>query len=125
MWCGEYFEYFHHLINLNAGIFMSNSNLDDLSVEQLENLAKDAQAKIKQKQAEGLKDAYLQFKKIAKENNSTIEEILKVGKKAHKESRIAYRDPANPKNSWAGRGRKPMWLEEALAKGKKLEDFAV
>lgn len=104
---------------------MSGVNIDTLSVEQLEALTKDAQAKIKQKQAQGLKDAYLQFKQIAKENGSTIEEILKVGKKAHKESSVAYRDPANAKNVWAGRGRKPLWLEQALAQGKKLEDFAV
>lgn len=104
---------------------MSGVNIDTLSVEQLEALTKDAQAKIKQKQAQGLKDAYLQFKQIAKENGTTIEEILKVGKKAQKESNVAYRDPANPKNVWAGRGRKPGWLETALAQGKKLEDYAV
>lgn len=104
---------------------MSNVNIDGLSVEQLEALAKDAQAKIKQKQAQGLKDAYLQFKEIAKANGTTIEEILKVGKRVQKESRIAYRDPQNPKNVWAGRGRKPVWLEKALSSGKKLEDFAV
>ncbi len=104
---------------------MSNVNINDLSVEQLEALAKDAQAKIKEKQAQGLKDAYLQFKEIAKANGSTIEEILKVGKRAHKESRIAYRDPANPKNVWAGRGRKPAWLEAALKQGNKLEQYAV
>lgn len=104
---------------------MSNLDIDALSVEQLEELAKDAKAKIKQKQAQGLKDAYLQFKQIAKENGTTIEEILKIGKKAHKEASMAYRDPQNPKNVWAGRGRKPGWLEEALAKGKKLEDYKV
>ena len=104
---------------------MTGINIDALSVEQLEALAKDAQAKIKQKQAQGLKDAYLQFKQIAKEHGSTIEEILKVGKKAQKESNVAYRDPADPKNVWAGRGRKPAWLEAALAQGKKLEDYAV
>ncbi|UZA00352.1 H-NS histone family protein [Moraxella bovis] len=104
---------------------MSNVNIDALSVEQLEALTKDAQAKIKQKQAQGLKDAYLQFKQIAKENGTTIDEILKVGKKAQKEASVAYRDPQTPKNVWAGRGRKPGWLEEALAKGKKLEDYKV
>ena len=104
---------------------VNNVNIDTLSVEQLEELTKDAQAKIKQKQAQGLKDAYLQFKQIAKENGTTIEEILKVGKKAHKEASIAYRDPQNPKNVWAGRGRKPGWLEEALSQGRKLEDYAV
>ncbi|MDO4700578.1 MAG: H-NS histone family protein [Moraxella sp.] len=104
---------------------MSNVNIDGLSVEQLEALAKDAQAKIKQKQAQGLKEAYLQFKEIAKAHGTTIEEILKVGKRVQKESRVAYRDPQNPKNVWAGRGRKPVWLEQALASGKKLEDYAV
>lgn len=104
---------------------MSDVNIDNLSVEQLAALAKDAQAKIKQKQAQGLKDAYLQFKEIAKANGTTIEEILKVGKRVQKESRVAYRDPKNPKNVWAGRGRKPKWLEEALNGGKKLEDYAV
>lgn len=104
---------------------MSDVNIDNLSVEQLAALAKDAQAKIKQKQAQGLKDAYLQFKEIAKANGTTIEEILKVGKRVQKESRVAYRDPQNAKNVWAGRGRKPKWLEEALNGGKKLEDYAV
>lgn len=104
---------------------MSDIDIDSLSVEQLEALTKDAQAKIKQKQAQGLKDAYLQFKEIAKANGTTIEEILKVGKRTQKESRVAYRDPQNPKNVWAGRGRKPSWLEQALKSGKSLEDYAV
>lgn len=104
---------------------MTDVNIDNMSVEQLEALTKDVQAKIKEKQAQGLKDAYLQFKEIAKANGTTIEEILKVGKRTQKESRVAYRDPANPQNVWAGRGRKPAWLETALNQGKSLEDFAV
>lgn len=28
-------------------------------------------------------------------------------------------------NSWSGRGIKPKWLQEAIAKGKKIEQFAV
>lgn len=100
-------------------------SLDNQTIEELQATIKDAQVKIKQKQAQSLKDAYVQFKEIAKANGSTIEEILKIGKRAHKESKVAYRDPAEPKNVWAGRGRKPLWLEKALAEGKKLEDFAV
>ena len=100
-------------------------SIEEQSIEQLQATIKDAEAKIKQKKAHSLKDAYVQFKEIAKANGSTIEEILKVGKRVHKESKVAYRDPAEPKNVWAGRGRKPLWLEKALAEGKKLEDFAV
>jgi DNA-binding protein H-NS len=37
-----------------------------------------------------------------------------------------YRNPANPKEIWAGRGHRPRWLSAALKGGKrKLSDFAV
>ena len=41
-----------------------------------------------------------------------------------KESPARYRGPNG--ETWSGgRGRKPRWVTEALAKGKKLEDFAI
>jgi DNA-binding protein H-NS len=36
-----------------------------------------------------------------------------------------YRNSANPKETWAGRGMKPRWLTAALKAGKKLESFAI
>ena len=36
-----------------------------------------------------------------------------------------YRDPANPKITWSGRGRTPKWLAKALAGGASIEDFAI
>ncbi|MBS0222474.1 MAG: H-NS histone family protein [Proteobacteria bacterium] len=37
-----------------------------------------------------------------------------------------YRNPANPKETWAGRGNRPRWLVAALKGGKKkLADFTV
>jgi DNA-binding protein H-NS len=37
-----------------------------------------------------------------------------------------YRNPNNPKETWAGRGLRPRWLVAALKGGKKkLADFAV
>ena len=38
-------------------------------------------------------------------------------------SKVKYRDEAG--NVWGGRGPRPQWLRNALASGKKLEDFAV
>jgi DNA-binding protein H-NS len=37
--------------------------------------------------------------------------------------RIKYRGPAG--QAWSGVGRKPIWVAEALAAGRSLEDFAV
>ena len=36
-----------------------------------------------------------------------------------------YRNPANPSETWAGRGLKPRWLAAALKGGKKLEHFSI
>src|SRR5690606_34654751 len=36
-----------------------------------------------------------------------------------------YRNPANAKEVWTGRGRQPRWMAEQVAKGKKPEDFLI
>jgi DNA-binding protein H-NS len=36
-----------------------------------------------------------------------------------------YRNPADPSETWAGRGRKPKWLEAQIAIGAKLDDFLI
>jgi DNA-binding protein H-NS len=36
-----------------------------------------------------------------------------------------YRNPANPSETWAGRGRLPKWLAAALEEGKQLTDFVI
>ena len=36
-----------------------------------------------------------------------------------------YRNPANAKETWAGRGKQPRWLAAETSKGKKLEEFLI
>ena len=36
-----------------------------------------------------------------------------------------YVNPKDPTQSWSGRGKRPVWLNNALQKGAKLEDFKV
>ncbi|MGV8942499.1 H-NS histone family protein [Thermomonas sp.] len=36
-----------------------------------------------------------------------------------------YRNPANAKETWAGRGKQPRWLSAETAKGRKLEEFLI
>lgn len=35
-----------------------------------------------------------------------------------------YANPQDPSQTWSGRGRRPGWIQEALASGKTLDDFA-
>jgi DNA-binding protein H-NS len=44
----------------------------------------------------------------------------KLGKVAPK-----YRNPANPAQTWAGRGQQPKWLAVETGKGRALEEFLI
>lgn len=84
-----------------------------------------------------------QLSKLAKANGYTLEEVAGVAApargRAAKASKAApakavrklgkvapkYRNPANPKETWTGRGKQPRWLAAHTTKGKKLEDFLI
>ena len=36
-----------------------------------------------------------------------------------------YRNPTQPAETWAGRGKKPRWLTAQLSAGRMLEDFRI
>ena len=40
-------------------------------------------------------------------------------------STAKYANPANPSDTWSGRGRKPRWFESALEAGKSVDDLRV
>ncbi|TAA28741.1 H-NS histone family protein [Pseudoxanthomonas winnipegensis] len=79
--------------------------------------------------------------KFAKAEGYTIEELFgggsaapirgKAAKKAptagRKLGKVApkYRNPANSKETWTGRGKQPRWLAALVASGKKVEDFLI
>ena len=36
-----------------------------------------------------------------------------------------YRNPANPKETWTGRGKQPRWLAAETSKGRNLDEFLI
>ena len=36
-----------------------------------------------------------------------------------------YRNPADPSQTWAGRGQQPKWLAAETGKGRRLEEFLI
>ena len=42
-----------------------------------------------------------------------------------KTSKVAPKFRDENGNTWAGRGKRPIWLRDALIAGRKLEDFAI
>lgn len=116
-------------------------NLDELSIDELEKLIKQAEAALEKKRKAELKNAQAVLEKMAKELGVDPSELLKGASEKKKTTRkkgaakkktgvrkpaaVKYRDPANSSNTWTGRGKRPLWLQDALSKGAKLEDFAV
>ncbi|HGM5940399.1 TPA: H-NS histone family protein [Stenotrophomonas maltophilia] len=46
---------------------------------------------------------------------------------AHKLGKVApkYRNPANPNETWTGRGRQPKWMAQLVAMGRSPSDFLI
>ena len=59
---------------------------------------------------------------------------LRLGAEPHKMSHARrpypkvfpkFRNPAEPSETWAGRGKKPRWLTAQLKSGKRIDDFRI
>jgi DNA-binding protein H-NS len=64
---------------------------------------------------------------LAAESGLSLEDIMG-STRGGKRGSVApkYRNPEDPSQTWSGRGRMPIWLNEKLAKrGVKKEDFAI
>ena len=107
-------------------------------VKQIEALSKEAE-KLKRKEVEGVIE---RIREAISAYNLTASDLGLGGKRGPRpgakrrgpgrKAKAAKRGVARPAkfrdesgNVWGGRGPRPQWLRDALANGKKLEDFAV
>jgi DNA-binding protein H-NS len=122
-------------------------DIETLSAKELSALiAKASQRQKKLKKRKPAAGVRKRINAIAREAGYTVAELFgggaakpasagkpaKPAKRAARKSSKAgtkvapkYRNPANPAETWAARGKQPRWLAAEIAKGKKLEDFAI
>jgi DNA-binding protein H-NS len=50
---------------------------------------------------------------------------LQGGRRAYPTGKPKYQNPNNPAQTWAGRGKTPLWVTRMLAGGKRLEDLLI
>lgn len=103
-------------------------DLDSLTLEELKKLHKEIERAIASFEARRLAAARSELEARAKELGVNLKEVLDVPGKAARRSpvQVKYRNPNNPDETWAGRGRKPSWLVAALSNpNTNLEDFSV
>jgi DNA-binding protein H-NS len=66
--------------------------------------------------------------RVAAEHGFSLAELTGIAasaKKTKSKSAAKYRNPANPAETWSGRGRRPRWIVEAAAAGRNLSDFQI
>ena len=59
------------------------------------------------------------------QSNSLSSEAARRERRPYPRVLPKYRNPADPAETWAGRGRQPRWLTEQLRSGRKLDDFRI
>ena len=102
--------------------------LDDLQyiVGKLDTYRTEVQETLEQKREERLKELNERIARDKAELAALSPVPVAAGKATMENpSTPKYRDPAKPENTWAGRGKQPMWLKEKLEAGAKLEDFLI
>ena len=98
----------------------------------------EAQIEELRKKAEDIRNAVkpgiVELKAVVKKYKLSMSDIKQalVGKTKRPVSKMKgrklkpkYRNPANKKETWAGRGREPKWFSAAIKAGKKPEQLAI
>lgn len=108
-------------------------HLDRLTFDDLQYIAgkldsyrAEVMSALEQKREERLKELQARIERD-KAELATLSPAPVAAEKSKMEnpSKPKYRDPTKPENTWAGRGKQPMWLKEKLESGAKLEDFLI
>jgi DNA-binding protein H-NS len=102
-------------------------NLDALSLKELKDLQSQVAKAIASYEDRKKKEAIAELEEKARQMGFSLAEltgsVVKVRKRAPATPK--YANPADPSDTWSGRGRKPRWFEAALKAGKTPEDLAI
>ncbi|NTV95111.1 MAG: H-NS histone family protein [Thiobacillus sp.] len=102
-------------------------NLKTLSIAELKTLQKEIVNEMESRGKEERQKLLQEFRDKAKALGISLEELLAVAPKVRTAGKVAakYANPANPEQTWTGRGKRPLWVGECLAAGKTLDDLKV
>lgn len=96
-------------------------NLESLSPAELQALIKNAEAQMESARKNHIKEVRTKIDAVLANAGLTIGEVYPTrGGKAAKSPKAAvapkYRNPDNVAQTWSGRGKRPVWFNEALKK---------
>ncbi len=102
--------------------------LDTLSRKELMKLRTDVESALDTLENRRKAEARTAAEAIAQEHGFSLADLLnsdKAAKRKGQKNAAKYRNPADPTQTWTGRGRQPGWIKQALADGVALETFEI
>lgn len=101
-------------------------DLNSLSMKELKELQSQVAKAIAEFEERRKRQALVELEEKAKAMGFSLAELTGAVKTRKRSPSVAkYANPADKSDTWSGRGRKPRWFSEALAKGKKPQDLAI
>jgi DNA-binding protein H-NS len=103
---------------------MNDSQLEKLTLIELRELADLVDRNIVERQASERNNLRAKFEELAEEAGLSLADVLN-GRGKSKSVQAKFVNPADPMETWSGRGRQPRWLVAKLKSGGSLDDFRV
>lgn len=101
-------------------------DLENLSLKELKDLQSRVAKTIANYEESRKQKALSELEEKARELGFSLAELTGVAPSRKKSASVAkYANPANPADTWSGRGRKPRWFSEALAAGQSAKSLEV
>lgn len=109
---------------------MAAVNVDKLSLKELVQLDARLKEAIAAARARERDDVKRKVAELALSHGFSVSDLVdgrrgKTNGKRKSQSVARYANPADPTDTWTGRGRKPNWLITRLKKGASVEEFAI
>jgi DNA-binding protein H-NS len=103
------------------------TDIDKMSYGELKEMETRIARLIIQKRDEERAELKAKVATLARESGFDLRELMGGGRGRNGMTvSVKYRDPANPENTWTGRGRMPRWMAAAMKGGKaKKDDFLI
>ena len=100
------------------------TDIQNKSKEELMALIAEAQAQLEAIKRSHYKEVIAQIKELAVSIGVTID-IHETNKATSAKIPAKFSNPANPSQTWTGRGMAPKWLKDLVEKGHNKDEFLI
>jgi DNA-binding protein H-NS len=105
---------------------LSHDQLTGMTIIELNNLQSMLKIASEEVQIKSSRIALAEIHEVAKKHGFLLEELLGVSTPKKRAIGVPkYRNPDDRSVTWAGKGRHPAWIKEAMEAGTDIESFRI